>query len=204
MTLWYIPQDKKFSSIFTNKIITREGPKSPTQYRRILQYRRLFMSDVIFKRLNFLNAFFLIYVYLRLVEHLIWHIVVINFIWNACLTPYKIKKLFKLWRHFERLRFFQTFNKNLFLAPYRRQCQYRRFFPEKITAILGFPLYSFISLGKIFRWKILEKLGQIFENFWISDYFGPCINASWSKSLSSLNSSDCWETFFRRFMDKIL
>jgi hypothetical protein len=71
-----------------------------------------------FLRLNFPNLLFGIFV---------WHILrilVINFIWTDCWILYKLKKNFKLWRHFEQLHAyaFSIFERTIFfLFPYRKK-----------------------------------------------------------------------------------
>ena len=101
-----------------------------------------------------IKFFFWIRFWLRLVSYVILHICVFNFILTYWKTLKKMEKTFQVMTLYRTLTCFFFFErKNLFLSPYRWKRQYRRkwpispiFFGNKLSAILGLPLQSLLSI----------------------------------------------------------
>ena len=80
-------------------------------------------------------------------EYQILLILVIHVIQTYRETPFKIEKLFDIWRHFQRLRVFYFVNKKLYLCSHIAECaDIAEFFAKKLSAILGHPC-------SLFSWK---------------------------------------------------
>ena len=84
----------------------------------------------------------------------------------------KLKKLFKLWRHFERSRAFHLGTKILFLYPYCRYRQYRRKSPissncwgKKLSAIMSLSLHSIFMRNANVLIEVAKNLDRNLKSY---------------------------------------
>jgi hypothetical protein len=78
--------------------------------------------------------------------------------------PYKIEKLFDIWRHFQRLHVCHFFNENIYFCShiaesdqYCRMCQYFRIFlPKKFRQYCP-PVFQFNSIKYFFEATLIKK-----------------------------------------------